>query len=71
MQNNYEIAARYTQVELFSNPVSSRTSNEYTIGVSKYIVGHMLKWQSDISYLTDQGSSDGEIRFRIQLEMGI
>jgi phosphate-selective porin OprO/OprP len=70
-KNNYEISSRYTQVELFSSSTASSITNEYTLGFSKYIVGHMLKWQTDVSYITNEGSSDGEYRFRVQLELGI
>ena len=46
----------------------SEISEQYTLGVSKYIAGHKLKVQSDISYLTldDIGS---EIRFRLQVDI--
>lgn len=70
-KNNYEISSRYTQVELFSSPTASSITDEYTLGFSKYFVGHMLKWQADVSYISNEGSADGEYRFRVQLEMGI
>jgi len=45
----------------------------YTIGVSKYIVGHYLKIQSDFSYLveTDQFTDEeaGEFIYRFQVEL--
>jgi phosphate-selective porin OprO and OprP len=47
-KSNWEIAARYTQVIPTAGVGANET--EYTIGVSKYIVGHSLKVQTDISY---------------------
>jgi hypothetical protein len=45
----------------------------YTFGLSRYIVGHSLKIQSDVSYLveTDQqtAASDGEYLVRFQVEV--
>lgn len=48
-KNNWEIAGRYTYVE--PEEVTQRTIiTEYTLGVSKYVVGHSLKVQSDLTY---------------------
>jgi len=46
--NNWEVSGRYTQV----TPVAGVANNEaeYTLGVSKYFVGHKLKVQTDLSY---------------------
>ncbi|MCP9199401.1 OprO/OprP family phosphate-selective porin [Gramella sp. GC03-9] len=56
-KNNYEIAARYTtnDYEDFTN-VSD--VEQYTIGASKYIVGHKLKLQTDLSYTTLNKNTD-------------
>ncbi|MBT8375747.1 MAG: OprO/OprP family phosphate-selective porin, partial [Bacteroidia bacterium] len=48
-KNNYEIAARFTTVE-FEDITAQLPRNQYTLGVNKFIVGHKLKVQSDISY---------------------
>ena len=69
LRNNLELSARYTQVD----PEGEATINrfeEYTIGVSKYIVGHSLKIQSDVSLITE-APLDDEIRFRLQVEMAL
>ncbi len=66
--NNWEIAGRITHV----NPELASGNNdlrEYTIGVSKYIVGHYLKVQSDISLLKEDNKVD-RYTFRLQLELG-
>ena len=66
MKNNWEIAGRYTNVnanDLYDN----NDLNQYTIGFSKYVVGHNLKVQSDFSYTTEQGEND-KLLFRLQTE---
>ncbi len=67
--DNVELAGRYTTV----NPedVTGRADfAQYTIGVSKYVSGHDLKVQSDISILAEDGS-DSELMFRFQVELGL
>ena len=67
-KSNLEVAARYTNV----NPedITMRNdNNQYTLGVSKYISGHNLKVQSDISVI-DEDTRDSQLMFRFQVEMG-
>lgn len=47
-KNNWEIAGRYTLIT--PDPGSSYNETEYTLGLSRYIVGHKLKVQTDLSY---------------------
>lgn len=68
-ENNFEIAARYSHVNP-EDEIMGGQLDEYTIGFSKYVVGHTLKVQSDIS-LIQEDSFDDEVRFRLQVEMGI
>tara|TARA_B100001057_G_C22865535_1_gene956338 strand:+ start:4313 stop:5452 length:1140 start_codon:yes stop_codon:yes gene_type:complete len=66
MKNNWEIAGRYTNVnanDLYDN----NDLNQYTIGFSKYVVGHNLKVQTDFSYTTELGEND-KLLFRLQTE---
>ena len=69
--NNYEIAARYTSVDLAKGMDDKLKTTEYTLGLSKYIVGHKLKVQSDISYITKENVADSNYRIRFQVEFGI
>ncbi len=62
--NNYEIAARYTEIDL----KNYSDHNQYTIGLSKYIVGHYLKIQADFSYTTLNGDSD-ELEYRLGFDL--
>lgn len=66
-QNNYEIAARFTTLD-FNALTMKDARNQYTIGVSKYIVGHKLKVQSDFSYTTLANNTDG-LAFRMGFEL--
>ena len=67
--NNLELAARYSKVMPDDTSISGLLEEtEYTLGLSKYIVGHSLKIQSDASLIQNPGSSD-KFRFRLQLEV--
>jgi phosphate-selective porin OprO and OprP len=52
-KNNWEIAGRYTKLTP-EEIIQESNINEYTIGFSKYVVGHNLKIQGDFG-LTDVG----------------
>lgn len=57
-QNHWEIAGRFTNLNVDSNLVLENSQNQYTLGLSKYLVGHQLKVQSDVSYLTMDNRND-------------
>lgn len=67
LKSNWELAARYTTIT--PEDVTGRDDiSMYTFGVSRYVVGHSLKIQSDIS-LTQENGSDDNLMFRLQVEM--
>ena len=66
-KSNYEIAARFTTLN-FENVTGALPKEQYTIGASRYIVGHKLKVQSDISYSTEDGNEDN-IMFRLGFDI--
>jgi hypothetical protein len=66
-KNNYEVAGRFTTIS-FDEITGKQSQNQYTIGASKYIVGHKLKVQSDLSYNTIE-SEKGPITFRIGFDL--
>ncbi|TYB76098.1 porin [Bizionia saleffrena] len=68
LPKNWEISARYTTVNLDEVVKTENTENQYTIGVSKYINGHKLKIQSDLTYL-EIANSNSEILYRLQFEI--
>ncbi|MDH5475531.1 MAG: OprO/OprP family phosphate-selective porin [Cyclobacteriaceae bacterium] len=65
--NNLEFAARYTGIKPENNNWSDDYS-EMTLGMSRYIVGHNLKVQSDITYV-DHDIDDDMYRVRLQVEL--
>lgn len=72
LKNNLEPAIRYTTIT--PDLESGRDLQEmYTLGLSRYIVGHSLKVQTDFSLIrdTDQYTSDitEEYLWRFQIEM--
>jgi len=65
--NNFEVAARYTQVSpLFDN----NNLKEYTVGLSKYIVGHKIKVQTDYSILKESPNITRSL-YRLQFELSL
>ena len=66
-KNNYEIAGRFTTTD-FDNVTGKLGEEQYTLGFSKYIVGHKLKVQSDVSYTTLDGNNDN-IEFRLGFDL--
>jgi hypothetical protein len=67
-RKDWEVSARYTSIKLNEGITGKSPEKQYTLGLSKYIVGHKLKLQTDLSYLTvDQGTD--EIMFRLQLDV--
>jgi len=68
LKNNFEIATRYTQL-IPDSEVSFTGIKEYTLGLSKYVVGHNLKVQGDVSLIDKDGQSDNTLRYRLQLEV--
>ncbi|NMH89169.1 porin [Flavivirga algicola] len=68
LKSNWEISGRYTNIELDRAITGKNPENQYTLGVSKYIVGHKLKVQTDISHLeVDNGNN--ELMWRLQFDI--
>jgi hypothetical protein len=67
-KNNWEISGRYSIVELDKTITGINPENQYTMGVSKYIVGHSLKVQTDIS-LIDVANRGDEVLYRLQFDI--
>jgi len=67
-KNNWELSGRYTTIDLDKNITGKNPEDQYTLGVSKYIVGHKLKVQSDISYLSIDGGTN-ELMYRLQFDI--
>ena len=66
-KSNYEIAGRFTSLT-YDSVTGSLPTKQYTLGGSKYIVGHKLKVQTDLSYTTLDGNEDN-ITFRLGFDI--
>jgi len=64
LKNNWELAGRYSTVNIINNDIKK----QYTIGLSRFIVGHKLKVQSDFSYLTIAGFRNN-LLYRLQVDI--
>jgi hypothetical protein len=65
LKKNWEIAMRYTSISPDVDVASDE--NQYTLGLSKYIVGHKLKVQTDVT-LIDKGVDDQSFMWRTQVD---
>ncbi len=76
-KNNYEIVARYSQINPFEKiQTLDDLTRQYTIGVNKYIKGHRVKLQSDITleknqWLQTSNANTDSWTIRFQIEVGI
>ena len=72
-KNNYEIAGRITSISPEIGVDNDDT--RYTLGFSKFVVGHNLKVQTDFTYrsVTTQGDvtdiNDDQFIWRTQFEL--
>ncbi len=67
-QNNWEISGRYTAIKLDPILMTKNLQKQYTLGLSKFIHGHKLKVQTDLSYLSVDNTTNS-VLFRIQVDM--
>ncbi|MCX2681285.1 porin [Galbibacter sp. EGI 63066] len=67
-KNNWELSTRYTNIDPKTIVSTRDEQNQYTLGLSKYIVGHKLKVQTDVSYLAVNNNTN-ELMARLQLEV--
>ncbi|QNM85421.1 porin [Polaribacter pectinis] len=68
LSKTLEVSARYTNVTLDKNITGKGAENQYTLGLSKYIAGHKLKVQTDVSY-TDIGFKTNQLLYRLQVDI--
>ncbi|HMQ00584.1 MAG TPA: porin [Cyclobacteriaceae bacterium] len=75
--NNFEIAARFARV-IPHNELQQYESEttHYTLGATKYLKGHRVKLQSDLTYetrewLLNANSNTDNFQIRFQIEIGI
>lgn len=68
LKNDWEISGRYTNIELNKTITGKNPETQYTLGLSKYIAGHSLKVQTDISHLEVTGGNN-ELMYRLQFDI--
>ncbi len=68
LSKTLEVSGRYTNIDWDSEITGKGAENQYTIGVSKYIVGHKLKVQTDLSYL-ELATSTNQLLYRLQVDI--
>ena len=68
LKSNWEVSGRYTNVALDKTITGESAENQYTIGLSKYIVGHKLKIQSDLTYM-DIANGNNKLMYRLQCDI--
>lgn len=67
-KNNFEVAGRYTSIDPQS--VTQLAKNvQYTLGLSRYLAGHTVKVQTDVSLLEKQ-TDLSQLMYRFQVEIG-
>lgn len=73
LKSNWEIAARYTKVDVTGYKFNRSDRNQYTVGLSRYVVGHKLKVQTDVTYedIVEFGKikNNNRLGFRVQVEI--
>jgi phosphate-selective porin OprO and OprP len=67
-RNNFEVAGRFTQVDP-QEVIEEADNTQYTLGVSRYLLGHTVKVQSDVSLLKE-ATDFNELMYRFQVEIG-
>ncbi|MBE7629165.1 porin [Tenacibaculum piscium] len=68
ISEKWEVSARYTSINLDEKITRKAAENQYTLGVSKYISGHKLKVQTDVSY-TDLVIGNNKFIGRLQIDI--
>ncbi|WP_298237658.1 porin [uncultured Algibacter sp.] len=68
LKNDWEISGRYTDINLDQMITGKNPETQYTLGLSKYIAGHSLKVQTDISHLEVKGGNN-QLMYRLQFDI--
>ena len=67
-KNNWEVSGRYSTAELDKAITGVDPEKQYTLGLSKFIVGHSLKVQTDVS-LIEVAKRGEEVLCRLQFDI--
>ncbi len=69
LKNNWEFAGRYTLTDWDMDVTGKEAQTQYTFGISKFLAGHKLKVQTDITYSTTENNPDDELIYRLQFDI--
>ncbi len=67
-KNNLEVSGRYTHNNFDEGVTGRSPETQYTLGLSRYFVGHKLKVQTDASLMTVNGQED-QFMYRLQVDL--
>lgn len=68
-KNNYQIVGRYTTISPDAEVSAEGVETQYTLGISKYILGHKLKVQTDISLNDYEDNANNSLMYRLQFDI--
>lgn len=67
-KSDFEVAGRYSKYNAKTNITGRQDFSQYTVGFSRYFVGHKLKVQTDFNYLTEVSATDNFLwRFQVDV----
>ncbi len=67
-KNNFQVTGRYTNISLDKQITGAGVETQYTLGLSKYLVGHKLKVQTDLSLNDYEDNIDNSLMYRLQID---
>ncbi len=67
-KNNFQLTGRYTNISLDKEITGAGIESQYTLGLSKYLVGHKLKVQTDLSLNDYENNIDNGLMYRFQVD---
>ena len=67
-KNNFQVTGRYTNISLDQEITGAGVESQYTLGLSKYLVGHKLKIQTDLSLNDYEDNIDNSLMYRLQID---
>lgn len=68
-KNDIQVLGRYTSISLDEEITGVGMENQYTLGLSKYFVGHKLKVQTDLSLNDYEDNVDNRLMYRLQFDL--
>lgn len=68
-KNNLQLLGRFTSISLDELITGIGIENQYTVGLSKYFVGHKLKVQTDLSLNDFEDNINNELVYRVQFDI--